>query len=162
MKKKTFIKEGAYQKVDNSKGKVIRGALDLSKEILDVLVNKGLITTEDCCNYEVAGGSSYLVYTALLTQTGTDAPVATVLENTLGGTVVWTYDDVGFFIATLNGVFTENKTYSSASLTNDDPIVRFLGARWGSVDEIYLVSRDINSNATNEFYNATIEIRVYP
>lgn len=30
----------------------------------------------------------YKVYTALLTQTGTDAPVATVLENTLGGTPI--------------------------------------------------------------------------
>ena len=32
------------------------------------------------------------VYRALLSQTGTAAPTATVLENTLGGTVVWTRD----------------------------------------------------------------------
>ena len=38
-----------------------------------------------------SGAASYLVYTALLTQSGTDAPVATVLENTLGGTVTWSY-----------------------------------------------------------------------
>jgi hypothetical protein len=31
------------------------------------------------------GGASYLVYTALLTQSGTSAPTATVLDNTLGG-----------------------------------------------------------------------------
>ena len=31
----------------------------------------------------------YKVYTALLTQSGTNAPVATVLENTLGGEIVW-------------------------------------------------------------------------
>ena len=41
------------------------------------------------------GGAEYLVYTALISQSGTDAPTATVLENTLGGTVVWTYNDVG-------------------------------------------------------------------
>jgi hypothetical protein len=46
------------------------------------------------------GGSSYLVYTALLSQTGTNAPVATVLENTLGTTIVWTRDDVGEYIGT--------------------------------------------------------------
>lgn len=36
------------------------------------------------------GGASYAIYTALLSQSGTDDPTATVLENTLGGTVVWT------------------------------------------------------------------------
>ena len=54
------------------------------------------------------GGASYLVYTALLTQSGTSAPVATVLENTLGGTVVWTYNDVGNYSGTLTGAFTTN------------------------------------------------------
>ena len=33
-------------------------------------------------------GLGVKVYRALLTQTNTDAPVATVLENTMGGTVV--------------------------------------------------------------------------
>ena len=39
----------------------------------------------------------YKVYKALLTQTGTNAPVATVLVNTLGGTPVWSYDSEGAF-----------------------------------------------------------------
>lgn len=47
--------------------------------------------------------SAYKVYTALLTQSGTDAPVATVLENTLGD-IVWTRDSVGIYRGTLNGV----------------------------------------------------------
>lgn len=50
------------------------------------------------------------VYKALLTQTGTDAPVATVLENTLGGTIVWSYFNAGNYIGTLAGAFTANKT----------------------------------------------------
>ena len=52
----------------------------------------------------------YKVYTALLTQSGTSAPVAMVLENTLGGTVEWSYVDVGIYRATLTGAFTTNKT----------------------------------------------------
>ncbi len=60
-----------------------------------------------------SGGSSYLVYTALLTQTGTDAPVATVLQNTLGGTVVWTYEDFATYQGTLTGAFTDGKTFVS-------------------------------------------------
>jgi hypothetical protein len=52
-----------------------------------------------------SGGSSYLVYTALLSQSGTNAPVATVLENTLGGTVVWTRVGAGDYFGTLAGAF---------------------------------------------------------
>ena len=51
MKKKTYTKQGAYQKIDNTKGKQIKGALDFNKEVLDILVDKGLATTENCCNY---------------------------------------------------------------------------------------------------------------
>lgn len=51
------------------------------------------------------------MYTALLSQSGTDAPVATVLMNTLGGTVVWARTGVGVYTATLAGAFTENKTF---------------------------------------------------
>ncbi len=52
----------------------------------------------------------YKIYRALLTQSGTDAPVATVLENSLGGTVVWNYSSAGTYTATLSGGFTVNKT----------------------------------------------------
>lgn len=51
------------------------------------------------------------VYKALLTQTGTNAPVATVLENTLGGSIVWSYISVGEYLGTLNGAFTDNKVF---------------------------------------------------
>lgn len=61
------------------------------------------------------GGSSYLVYTALLTQTGTSAPVATVLENTLGGTVVWTRESAANYIGTLAGAFPNNKVIAFPS-----------------------------------------------
>ena len=45
------------------------------------------------------------VYRALLTQTGTAAPTATVLQNTLGGTLVWTRLNVGEYKATLASAF---------------------------------------------------------
>ena len=43
---------------------------------------------------------NYKVYTALLTQSGTNAPVATVLENTLGYDIVWSRLNAGGYIAT--------------------------------------------------------------
>lgn len=51
MKKKTWLKEGVYQKLDNTKGKRIKGALDFNKEVLDTLVDKDVIETTDCCSY---------------------------------------------------------------------------------------------------------------
>jgi hypothetical protein len=43
-------------------------------------------------------------YVALVTQSGTSAPTATVLENTLGGTVVWSRTSVGSYRATYIGM----------------------------------------------------------
>jgi len=51
----------------------------------------------------------YKVYTALLTQTGTNDPIPTILENTLGE-LNFSYLDVGKYeISSLN-LFTNNKT----------------------------------------------------
>ena len=59
------------------------------------------------------GGSAptYKVYTALLTQSGTNAPVATVLENTLGGDIVWTRLGVGTYQGELISAFEFGKTF---------------------------------------------------
>ena len=74
---------------------------DLINKLKDIL--KGLAGQ--------GGGDSrpYKVYTALLSQSGTDAPVATVLENTLGD-IVWSYVVPGIYTGTLFDTFLENKT----------------------------------------------------
>lgn len=61
----------------------------------------------------------YKVYTALLTQTGVNAPVATILENTLGYVPTLGYLINGFY--TITGVFDKTKTliFSSARATNN-------------------------------------------
>ena len=60
-----------------------------------------------------AGGSSYKVYTALLSQTGTNPPVATVLENTLDADITYQYSAPGAYaIVTPNNTFIPNKTYT--------------------------------------------------
>ena len=50
------------------------------------------------------------VYHALLTQTGVSAPVATVLANTLGDTVVLARSSTGIYTLTCTTCFTSNKT----------------------------------------------------
>lgn len=117
-------------------------------------------TTQDIADLG-GGGAGYLVYTALLSQTGTDAPVATVLENTLAGTVVWTYDDVGSYIGTLAGVFIINKTVIILGASN--------GAGQGNAafrssdNTVGIVSANGSGTPANDLlYETPIEIRVYP
>lgn len=114
----------------------------------------------------------YKVYTALLTQTGTDAPVATVLENTLGGTVVWTYADVGLYVGTLVGAFTVNKTClpsvnASVTLDGGGSVTETSFFRVDA-DEVRLQTAQIDAVAgtqalgNNLLANAYVEILVYP
>lgn len=56
-------------------------------------------------------GSGVKVYRALLTQDASDAPVATVRENSLGGTVVWTRTGAGEYVGTLTGAFLAAKYF---------------------------------------------------
>jgi len=51
----------------------------------------------------------YKVYSGLFTQAGTDAPVVTVLENTIGD-IVWSRDTLGNYRGTLIGAFTAGKS----------------------------------------------------
>jgi hypothetical protein len=53
---------------------------------------------------------NYKVYRALMTQVETDAPTATILENTLGN-IVWERDVTGIYLGTLTGVFTTSKLF---------------------------------------------------
>lgn len=67
--------------------------------------------------YITSSNNTYKTYVALLTQSGTNAPVATVLENTLGN-IVWTRVSDGEYNGTLNSTFTPNKTYYSITMTS--------------------------------------------
>jgi hypothetical protein len=54
----------------------------------------------------------YKVYTALLTQTGTDDPVATVLENTIENEMIWQRQQEGvYYLTSVNAAFLNDKTY---------------------------------------------------
>ena len=106
-------------------------------------------------------GSSYLVYTALLSQSGTDAPSPySILENTIGD-IVWTRDNVGNYIGTLAGAFTSSKTVVFFSSQNRT--YYFIGYQNDS-DTVYIQSSLIATQAfADSLLDGTgIEIRVYP
>lgn len=102
-------------------------------------------------------------YIALLTQTGTNAPTATVLENSLGGTVVWTRTGAGDYLGTLTGAFSQTKThiifqaYQDVSGNNINTIAR------QDNDKIFINTRDgAGAGADDILYYTSIEIKVYP
>ena len=62
----------------------------------------------------------YTVYTASLIQTGTSAPVATVLQNTTGGTFTWLYASTGKYQIAVSGItLPANKVVIFENATGD-------------------------------------------
>jgi hypothetical protein len=59
-------------------------------------------------------------YRVILSQSGTDAPVATVLQDDLA-VPVWSYSAVGIYLLTKAGAFTVNKTLPSNVVGYNDP-----------------------------------------
>ncbi len=61
------------------------------------------------------GNAPYKAYTALITQTSTNAPTATVLNNTTGQTIAWTYSEAGVYIGTFSGEISQDSVWFSAT-----------------------------------------------
>jgi hypothetical protein len=100
---------------------------------------------------------TYKIYTALLTQALTLPPTAIVLENTLSGNIVWTYNTAGFYIGTLIGAFTANKTAciisgiymgSSQAIRKDN-------------DTIHVFTNNTLGGVDTKLEETTLQIKVY-
>lgn len=177
-----YVKEGNKVNADSAldiNGLSAAGALDGTEEVpvFQDGANKKT-TTQDIA--DLGGGSlGYLVYTAILSQSGEQAPEATILKNTLSGTPAWSRTGVGNYKITLAGAFTANKTYISGFEFNSGivcvPISNVTVAdyyyfmQWLNVNEIILFFTDASYsgvemvtalNVSNKF--CLPEIRVYP
>lgn len=110
-----------------------------------------------------ANSRPYKVYTALLSQSGTSAPTATVLENTLGGSIVWTRNNIGQYVGTLTGAFTDQKTIIFVNRSNP-AATAFDTNMAANVININTVGYTTFSNSAyvdGQTNSASIEIRVY-
>lgn len=122
--------------------------------LLKNVVENGHLVAED--------SRPYKVYSALLTQTGSDAPVATVLENTIGN-VSFTYSGPGSYHITSNGLFAG----TVPTVTNVFGVIENSTSNYITVDKLdnsmlRLASSDFQFNGQNDLLNNTpIEIRVY-
>jgi hypothetical protein len=113
------------------------------------------------------------VYRANLNQSGTDAPVASVYENTIGG-ITWARSGTGVYFGTTNvpGAFTPNHTWwqLNNTLVEDESVQIGLGiVRAVVIDDstIVVVTRQnstsgpVDEDADGLLVNASLEIIAY-
>ena len=112
----------------------------------------------------IATAKPYKVYTALISQTGTSAPTVIVLENTLGGTPVWSRIGPGVYSGLLSGFFTANKTtviFTKQYTVPTGGTDIFTAAGCGSINSIDLSTANTAGLVDGVLSKATIEVRVY-
>lgn len=111
---------------------------------------------------------SYKSYTCLVTQTGTDAPIPTVLSNNLesafGDDPLWSRTDVGKYQIYLEDGFPQDKTVLFIQGSNDGDTSSAI-----TIEKLYRIDNNtINCivSVNGSYYdgvlnNTSIEIRVY-
>lgn len=108
----------------------------------------------------------YKVYKALLTQTGTGVPTVKVLENTFGGTLVWSYTGVGDYLVTLAGAFPDgDKVFARISTSYGTQIGSQGSFYYNDTNSLGLASQKNGSISGAEngcFTDSPVEITVYP
>lgn len=100
----------------------------------------------------------YTVYTALLTQAGTAAPVATILQNTTGATFTWARTSSGTYTITASSnTFTSNKTIVFMNLGEyaGGGVPRSVWAR--TSDTV----ATITTGGDGRIINGSFEVRIY-
>jgi hypothetical protein len=137
---------------------------------LDVILNAMVVAINAQNNLNIAqntaiealenGGQPYKVYRAILNQSGTNAPVATVLENTIGN-IVWSRNSPGTYSATLVGAFQANKTFYPTFGTSNSFNRVYTNRLNDDVMSIVSISEDLTAYLDNELFNYPIEILVY-
>jgi len=119
-------------------------------------------TQKKYVDQKVADSRPYKVYTALLTQSGTNAPVATVLENTLGS-ITWSRINTGIYLAKSSNLFTTNTAIiigSNINVSNVDSAP--LNTNNLVLNSFSLYTFDTFTQAYDDILdNTLIEIRVY-
>lgn len=136
-------------------------ALKIANNLSDV-ADAGAART----NIGAAAVSTVKVYRALLTQSGSSAPVATVLENTLGGTVVWTRTSAGIYRGTLASAFPSAKTMFLCQSIYDPAIDEMYMTTVRGDDNYFAVTTGASAVNSDDVLGAlgsfAVQVLVYP
>ena len=100
----------------------------------------------------------YKVYTAFINQTGTNAPVSTILENDLG-TITWSRQDAGIYSGVPSWAYVANKTIlpKMGGYSENDFVISYSE----NAHTISLLSIEGGEVADDALINFPLEIRVY-
>jgi hypothetical protein len=154
-----FLDSGVYQTAlrftdINEIGGVAPTDLEEAADLISALI----------ANFSGGGSApTYKVYTALLTQEGTNAPVATVLENTLGEELVWSYLTEGTYrITASESIFIEDVTFYIINCNNNSINSKNQFIVYRNSDLIVEVQTGVEFLMQDGLlYKTPIEIRVY-
>ena len=134
-------------------------------------IGENIVIPESCNNLIVFGSNitadenstglllNYKSYVALISQSGTAAPTAIVLENTIGD-IVWSFQSTGEYFGTLTGAFPSGKVIT---LSNQIKTLETITIQRKNDNDIAINTFNALTGAgiNGTLVNASIEIRVY-
>ena len=101
--------------------------------------------------------AAYTVYTALITQASSAAPIATILQNTTGDTLTWARTGAGTYTVTSStALFTANKTAVFLNVGNGEANQMLMWTRTSS-SVITLTTNGSDGRITG----GAFEVRIY-
>lgn len=128
-------------------------------ELKAIFVTGAKPTQQDFSDF-IESSVPYKIYTAFLTQLGTDAPTDNVLENTLGAAVIWSRLDVGSYRGTLAGAFPTGKV---AMFIGNNLGVAYQCGEENAPDTVFLTSGSYAGVLSDTSLDSTpIQIKIYP
>lgn len=133
----------------------VGGKIFSNNNTLNLPERSGTLADEQYVN-EHAGGGGFKEHICLLNQTGTSAPVPTVLKDDLNG-LVWSYEGVGTYKAVSVGAFVAGKTVIILGQTGER-------AKCQRLDEDTIIIATLGDSGTEEnawLVNTSLMIRVY-
>jgi hypothetical protein len=168
----TFIKTGLWEKASKS----FKGWLNLD-DLIKSIVPSYTITTDKLNAIEGSNNPSSTnvfatvddipakrkYYTGFITQTGTNAPTITILDDDISSPV-WSYSAVGTFLLTKTGAFTVNKTVPSKIDAGYDASGNLFTLERTSADVMTLktyAAADTSTLANGVLVNQFINIEIY-
>jgi hypothetical protein len=134
-----------------------------AREIDSEAATAGAVLTADGAGgvaWQPAGGGKR--YVALLAQSDEDAPVVTVLENSLGGTIAWTRQGFACYRATLTGAFPTGKTLIKTALGRKNSDCWWAAAQRLGEDAFLVYTTDNSGSLLEGFQELQVEVLVYP
>jgi hypothetical protein len=126
-----------------------------------LVINDGTPTTKKItvANLKASLGVNYTKLVVLISQSGTNAPTLTILENTTGATFSTVRQAQGVYqITTLSSVFTVNKTLI---LANNFIYPYTVDISRTGVTNLTIGTYDGVSTSDDVLLNSSLEVRIY-